>query len=84
MDALLLGILSFFLILSALAAVFFDAVINSILSLSVFSILLTVIFAIYQAPDVAMAEAVVGAGLLTALFVVTISKTTGNDRGFGP
>lgn len=64
-----------FLIVSAGAAIAFRNVLHSVLSLSVFSITLAVLFVIYQAPDAAMAEAVVGAGLVTALFLVTISKT---------
>ena len=48
---------------------------TAVLILSVFSIVTTVVFAFLQAVDVAMAEAVIGAGLLTALFVTVIAKT---------
>jgi len=68
------------LVVSSTAAVFFQKVINSVISLSVFSVTLAVVFLIHQAPDVAMAEAVVGAGLTTALFLVTISRTQGGDH----
>lgn len=69
------------LLLAAGAAVIFENLLNSVLALSVFSIGLAVLFVVYQAPDVAMAEAVVGAGLVTALFVVTISKTSAQRGG---
>jgi len=68
------------LVISGTAAVFFRRVINSVISLSVFSVTLAAVFLVYRAPDVAMAEAVVGAGLMTALFLVTISRTQGGDH----
>ncbi len=42
---------------------------------SVVSILLALQFYMLHAPDVALAEGVVGAGVMTAIFVITISKT---------
>ena len=68
------------LVISATASVAFTRVINSVISLSVFSVSLAALFVIYQAPDVAMAEAVVGAGLMTALFLVAITRTGGGDQ----
>ena len=59
----------------ALGAVLLRGYITSIIVLSVFSITVTVAFAFLQAVDVAMAEAVIGAGLMTAIFVTAISKT---------
>ncbi|MFP4686535.1 MAG: Na(+)/H(+) antiporter subunit B [bacterium] len=73
---ILLGVLGF-LILTAVYAIFTDSTINSIISMSVFSINLTVVFIIMQAPDVAMTEAVIGLGLVTAFYVVAINKTEG-------
>jgi uncharacterized MnhB-related membrane protein len=43
--------------------------------LAVMSLLLSVEFYILQAPDVAFAEAAIGAGLGTAIFIISISKT---------
>ncbi len=39
------------------------------------SLLLSLEFYLLQAPDVAIAEAAVGAGLSTAIFVIAINKT---------
>ncbi len=78
-ESMLTGILLVFLLVTAVFAVATRYVLHAVLSLSIFGILLSVLFVMYQAPDVAMAEAVVGAGLMTALFVVTISKTTNRD-----
>ncbi|NPA75714.1 MAG: DUF4040 domain-containing protein [Euryarchaeota archaeon] len=44
--------------------------------LGVFSFLLSLEFFILQAPDVAIAEAGIGAGLTTAIFVMAVRKTT--------
>ncbi len=48
--------------------------ITAVLSLAVMSIGLTASFYLLQAPDVAMAEAVVGAGLSTGLFLFAIRR----------
>ena len=81
-DTAVSWVLLLFLVLSAGASIAFRNALNSVLALSVFSIVLALLFVIYQAPDAAMAEAVVGAGLVTALFLVTISKT-GSAGGDG-
>lgn len=46
--------------------------INSILFLSALSMLAVVSFVLMKAPDVAITEAVIGSGLVTALFVFTL------------
>ncbi|TVR68432.1 MAG: DUF4040 domain-containing protein [Spirochaetaceae bacterium] len=72
--------IAFYLILAAILVSAFAAIhvrghLNAVIILSVFSVLTTVKFTFLQAVDVAMAEAVIGAGLMTALFVTAISKT---------
>lgn len=79
-ETILAVVLFTLLVISGTAAVLFRQVINSVISLSIFSVTLAAVFLMYQAPDVAMAEAVVGAGLMTALFLVTISRTQGGDH----
>lgn len=63
-----------FLLIAAFFAVHFRDHLSAVLALSVFSTGMSVLLAVYQAPDVAMAEAVVGAGLGTALFLIAVSK----------
>jgi len=46
--------------------------INSVLFLSALSMLAVVSFVLMKAPDVAITEAVIGSGLVTALFVFTL------------
>ncbi|MFW6288442.1 MAG: hydrogenase subunit MbhD domain-containing protein [Spirochaetota bacterium] len=62
------------IVVTALGAVLSRGYITAVVVLSVFSILLTVAFAMMQAVDVAMAEAAIGAGLMTAIFVTAIDR----------
>ncbi len=60
---------------SALSALWLKDLIHAVISLSVFSITLCLTFALYYAPDVAVAEAVVGAGLTTGFLILAVSQT---------
>lgn len=62
------------IVITALGAVLARGYITAIVVLSVFSVLATVAFAALQAVDVAMAEAAIGAGLMTAVFVTAIDR----------
>jgi len=63
------------IIIMAIFALQFKNLLNAVIALAVFSLLLSLIFYLLHAPDVAIAEAAVGAGVATTLFVVVISKT---------
>lgn len=75
MENALSNSLLLFLLLAAFFAVHARDNVSAVLMLSAFSTGLSVLFAVYRAPDVALAEAVVGAGLGTALFLIAISRT---------
>ena len=60
------------LFLSAFFALWFRNLLHSIVSLGVFSLVLSLEFYILRAPDVAIAEAAIGAGLSTAIFIITL------------
>jgi energy-converting hydrogenase B subunit D len=45
---------------------------SSVIYLSLISMLAVVSFAVMRAPDVAITEAVIGSGLVTALFIFTL------------
>jgi len=64
-----LGIL---MVAVAILAVESKKVINGVIYLSLLSLLAVVGFALMNAPDVAITEAVIGSGLVTALFVLTL------------
>ena len=55
--------------------VFTKDMLTSVISLTIFGVILVVIFVILQAPGAALAEAVIAAGLTTGFFVITINKT---------
>jgi len=71
-------ILSFFLILMlvlSLIAIQLKDLLYSVIMLGGSSIALAVIFYMLQAPDIAITQAAVGAGVSTILFIITISRT---------
>ena len=64
-----------FLFLTAFTAAEARDMLSAVIALSVFGILLAMVFALLQAPDVALTQAVVNSGLLTSLFLVAYSQT---------
>jgi energy-converting hydrogenase B subunit D len=58
----------------AVAVVFLRNLMAAVAAASVVSLALSVLFIILRAPDVAMTEAVVGAGLSSLLFALTLYK----------
>lgn len=60
------------IVISAFYAVWFRDLLSSVISLAVFSLLLSLEFFILQAPDVAIAEAAIGAGLSTAIYIIAL------------
>lgn len=62
----------FVLVLAAFFALWFKDLISSVIAFAVFSLMMAVEFYLLQAPDVAMAEAAIGAGLSTTIFVIAI------------
>ena len=73
---LLLGIVS-----AGFLAMKSEDLLKSVIFLAAMSLLLTAQFYLLQAPDVAIAEAAVGAGLSTAIFVMVIRKTERWENG---
>jgi len=68
-------ILSIVTILTALISLFYRDLLASVISYSVFSLVLTVLFFLLDAPDVAIAEAAIGAALTVCIFVIAIRMT---------
>jgi len=67
-------ILSGIIISAGLVFAFRDLV-SAAIAFAIFSFLLAIEFYILQAPDVALAEAAIGAGLTTAAFIIAIRGT---------
>lgn len=80
MSALFYSFVCFFLILTALVASEIKDILSAVISLSVFSVLLTIAFVALQAPDVALTQAVISSGLITSLFLVAYSQTQKESR----
>ena len=64
---------------SSIAAIRFKNLISAVIAMAVFSLALSVEFYVLQAPDVARAEAGVGAGLTTAMYLLAIRNTTDEE-----
>ncbi len=65
----------FGLVITALAVVYFKDLISAAIALGSSSLLLSLEFYLLRAPDVAIAEAAVGAALTTAIYVFAIKST---------
>lgn len=72
---ILILVLVFLMIVSAVAAIIFKDLINAVIASCVVSLIASVLFCFLQAPDVAMAEAAIGAALVTGIFVIAIKRT---------
>ena len=63
------------LIATALLASFSRDLLAAVIIFSVYSLIMSLLWLRLQAPDLALAEAAVGAGVTTVFFVVAIFKT---------
>jgi uncharacterized MnhB-related membrane protein len=60
---------------AAISVCIFRNLINAVIASCVVSLITAILFYFLQAPDVAIAEASIGAALVTAIFVITIRRT---------
>ena len=74
--------LAAFLVVTALTASEAQDMLSAVIALSVFGVLMAIIFVILQAPDVALTQAIINSGLVTSLFLVAYSQT--QKRGDNP
>ena len=63
------------MIVASFLAVVFNKLLPSVIALAVASLLLSLEFYLLHAPDVAIAEAAIGAGLTMAIFIFAIRGT---------
>ena len=78
--AVLVTILVFIMLIAAVSACVFRNLMNAVIATALVSLMASILFYFLQAPDVAMAEASIGAALTTAIFVITIRRTKGGGR----
>lgn len=68
------AIIGAMIIIFGVLAVESKKIINSIIYLSLMSLLSVLSFTIMKAPDVAITEAVIGSGFVTFLFIITLMQ----------
>lgn len=72
---ILVSFLVFVMLASGIAACVFKDLLNAAIAAGGVSLCAAILFYFLQAPDVAMAEASIGAALVTAIFVIAIRRT---------
>jgi len=68
-------LLVFVMLVAAISACVFTDLLNAVIACCIVSLIAAILFFLLQAPDVAMAEASIGAALVTAIFVIAIRRT---------
>lgn len=74
-------VLPILLIITSIFAVYFKDLLSATIALAAMSLILSLEFYILQAPDVAIAEAGVGACLTTAILIFAIKATRRMEEG---
>lgn len=68
------------MIIAAVAAVYLKDIVSSVIAVGVVSLFASILYLVLQAPDVAMTEAAIGAGLSTLIFLYAINKTGSGEE----
>ncbi|HBT19117.1 MAG TPA: cation:proton antiporter [Clostridiaceae bacterium] len=68
-------ILILFLIVAAIAVERTKDLLSAVIIFTAYSLVMALLWLLLRAPDVAMTEAAIGAGITTILFVAVISRT---------
>ena len=76
----MLEIILLIILVLAILSLQFKDLLSAIISLAAFSFMISLLFYYLHAPDVAIAEAAVGAGVATILFILVISRTKRGER----
>jgi len=63
------------MLVGAIVSCIFEDLLSAVIVAGIVSLIAAILFYFLQAPDVAMAEAAIGAALTTAIFVFAIKKT---------
>ena len=71
----LVSLLVVLMLAGAVAALLFKDLMSAVIAACMVSLIASLFFFLLQAPDVAMAEASIGAALVTAIFIIAISRT---------
>jgi uncharacterized MnhB-related membrane protein len=69
-------LLLIFLVVCAISVITTKDLLSAVIIFSTYSLVMAIVWQQLNAPDIAITEAAVGAGITTMLFVAAISKTT--------
>jgi len=72
---LVVSFLVVLMLVGAIAASIFRDLISAVIAAALVSLIASILFYFLQAPDVAMAEAAIGAALTAAIFIIAIKRT---------
>jgi multicomponent Na+:H+ antiporter subunit A len=72
--------LVFLMLAGAVAASIFEDLISAVIAAALVSLIASILFYFLQAPDVAMAEAAIGAALTAAIFIIAIRRTKRHEE----
>ncbi len=75
MNEVLIILLGVGMVVAAIAAIYFKNLVAAAVAGGIVSLFASVVYLVLAAPDVAMTEAAIGAGLSTAIFLYAIKKT---------
>ncbi len=70
----------FFLVVAALAAISVKDLLSAVIILSLYSLIMAIVWVELRAVDVGFTEASVGAGITTVLFIFALVRTTGRSE----
>jgi multicomponent Na+:H+ antiporter subunit A len=68
------------MLVAAICAAAFRDLMNAVIACALVSLAASIMFYFLQAPDVAMAEASIGAGLTTGIFIFAIRRTARQEE----
>jgi uncharacterized MnhB-related membrane protein len=71
----IVSLLVVLMLVGAVAASIFRDLISAVIAAALVSLIASILFYFLQAPDVAMAEAAIGAALTAAIFIIAIRRT---------
>lgn len=80
-DIILIILLSL-LVVCAVATIFTKRLLTAVVIYMSFSLIMSIIWVLLQAPDLAITEAAVGAGITSILYFVTLDKIKKMDEVF--
>lgn len=69
-----------FLIASSIAVSYVKDLLGAIIIFTVYSLIMAILWQQLNAPDLAITEAAVGAGITTILFIITLSRVRGAKK----